>query len=280
MTQSVFFGTDEFSVIVLNELMEAGLTPSLIVTAPDTEKGRGRTLSSPPVKEWALAHHVPFCQPRSLKEIPAELSEQRWELGLVASYGKIIPQAVLDLFTHGVLNVHPSLLPKHRGPSPIETSILEGDTETGVSIMLVDAEVDHGPILAQEKVTLSPDSYYPDLAVTLGSCGGALLARCIPQWIEGRISAKEQDHTQATFTKKIESGDGLIKLSDDIHTNYRKIRAFLPWPKAYYMHPSSRGGLRVAITRAHIENQQLILDRVIPAGKREMSYQEFLRGIH
>lgn len=281
MIQFSFFGTDEFSLTVCEELLKKGLTPSLIITAPARPKGRGEKLEEPTMRIFADTHSIPCIQPDSLKETPQELSEQKWDLFIVASYGKLIPQTILDIPAHGTLNVHPSLLPKYRGPSPIESAILGGDAETGITIMLVDKEMDHGPIVAQESISLSPDTYYPDLAGELAERGGKLLAKTIPQWLSGELAAHEQDHNTATYTKKIKSEDGLIDVEGDAQENYKKVRAYLPWPKAHYVHKNGEQEIRVAITRAHIdEHGTFVIDKVIPAGKKEMPYSDFLRGLH
>lgn len=247
MISFAFFGSDEFSEIVLDVLKKNGFEPDLIVNT---------------------------------KNIPEEIKEGAWDIFVVASYGKIIPQDILDIPKHGSLNVHPSLLPLYRGPSPIETVILAGEEKTGVSIMLMDNKVDHGPIIAQEEVSIPKEIYYPDLALLLAEHGGELLSRTIDPWVNGEIIAKEQDHAKTTFTKKIRTEDALIDLSADAEKNYRKVRAYLPDPKAYYLQKHNNKEIRVAITRAHIdEHGSFVIDMVLPAGKKEMPYAEFLRGI-
>ena len=237
-------------------------------------------MEQPVMRTFADEHTISCIQPESLKEVPKELSAQEWDLFAVASYGKIIPQTILDIPAHGTLNVHPSLLPKYRGPSPLESAILGGDTETGVTIMLVDKEMDHGPIVAQESIELSPDTYYPDLAVELAECGGTLLAETIPKWMGGPLAAHEQEHESATYTQKIKSEDGLLEITGDAQENYKKVRAYLPWPKAHYFHKKEGEEIRVAITRAHLdEHGAFVIDTVIPAGKKEMLYSDFLRGL-
>ncbi len=281
MIHFAFFGTDEFSLGVLEELIKQGLTPSLVVTAPARPQGRGKKLKEPVLRHYADEHGIVCIQPHGLKEIPPELKEQKWDLFIVASYGKIIPQKILDIPARGALNVHPSLLSKYRGPSPIESVLLAGETETGVTIMRMDREVDHGAIAAQESVPLSPDAYYPDIAVELAECGGKLLAKTVPEWMSGSYAAHEQDHAHATYTKKITVEDGLIEPNGNAVENYRKVRAYLPWPKAYYFHKKGSGDIRVAVTRAHLDGEgKFVIDTVIPAGKKEMSYQDFLRGLH
>src|SRR3989344_199353 len=270
----VFFGTTEFSVIVLDELKVAGFVPELIVTIPDKPKGRGLVLTPPPVKIWAEENQIEISQPETLGGLAAKWGEKKWDVFIVFSYGKIIPKAVLNISKHGTLNLHPSLLPKLRGPSPIKSAILKED-ETGVSIIKLDTEMDHGPILAQKKVdTPEWPPYEADLENKLAHEGGKLLAEIMPEWVEGKIEAKEQDHQSATVCKKIEKEDGEINLGNDAEINLRKIRAFHVWPTAYFFDNDKR----VIVKRAHIEDCQLVLERVVPEGKKEMDYKDYLRG--
>lgn len=280
-----FWGTSRFSVITLNEMLRKGMLPTLIVTAPPRKKGRGMETSSSEVKVWADAHHILTLEPEEIKseEFLKTLGTD-WDLFIIASYGKIVPQTILDLPKHGTLNVHPSLLPKLRGASPLQSGILEdvpvgSNHETGVTIMLIDEQVDHGPIVAQENVILP---HWPpkgkELEEILGKLGGELLVKTIPHWIAGSITPKVQNHEKATYSKKMTSGSGQIYLEDDPIRMYRKIRAFDTWPRAYFMTERNGRDIRVVVTEAHLTDGRLFLDRVIPEGKREMSYEEFLRG--
>lgn len=280
-----FWGTSRISVIVLDEMKHAGLLPSLIITAPPRKKGRGLEMTPSEVKVWADKHHIPALEPEEIKseEFLKTLGSE-WGIFIIASYGKIVPRAVLDLPKYGTLNVHPSLLPKLRGASPIQSAILEdapvGEPhEAGVTIMLIDEQIDHGNIVAQEKILVP--NWPPkgrELEKMLGILGGKLLAKTIPLWIAGAIVPKDQDHDKATYTKKMTSGSGQIYLDDDPVRMYRKIRAFDIWPRAYFITERSDRDIRVVVTEAHIANDKLVLDRVIPEGKKEMSYEDFLRG--
>lgn len=288
-----FWGTSRISVIVLDEMAQGGILPALIITAPPRPKGRGLELAPSEVKVWADAHGIPTLEPAKLDpEFLRQLSDTNCQLFVIASYGKIIPRAVLDMPKHGTLNMHPSLLPKLRGASPIQSAILEdapmgGPHETGVTVMLIDEEVDHGPIVAQEKITI--ENWPPkgsELEETLGTLGGKLIAKTIPLWVAGSITPTEQNHDEATYTKKMTKGSGHIDLADDPIRMYRKIRAFDIWPRAYFL--TERGGreIRIIVTEAHFIQQndllgggdKLVVDRVIPEGKKEMAYEDFLRG--
>jgi len=279
-----FFGTSEFSVIILEELKKKGMLPSLIVTAPDQPKGRKLILTPPPVKVWAQENKVEFLQPQKLDDsVRYKLQATSYKLFIVAAYGKIIPKKILDIPQYGTLNVHPSLLPLYRGPSPIQTQILENVPVTGVTIMRIDEEVDHGPILAQETTAMpTPLPTAEDLEKFLATRGGRLLAETIPPLIEdppaGGVSPQEQDHSRATYTKMLSKEDGLISLRDEPELNYRKIRAFHPWPGAYFFTEKNSKEIRVRITNAQLQDGKLIIKKVIPEGGREMDYKDFLRG--
>lgn len=284
-TRIAFWGTSRISVIILDEMAQEGLLPSLIVTAPPREKGRGLEVTKSEVGVWADTHNIPTLEPEKLdSEFIGSLSAYGCQLFIIASYGKIVPRTILDLPKYGTLNVHPSLLPKLRGASPIQSAILE-DTpvglphEAGVTIMLIDDEIDHGPIVAQEKITVP--NWPPkgaELEEILGTLGGKLLVRTIPLWVSGVIKSVEQDHDNATYTKKMTSGSGQIYLDDDSTRMFRKIRAFDTWPRAYFLTNRNGRDTRVVVTEAHLDNGILVIDRVIPEGRKEMAYEDFLRG--
>lgn len=281
-----FFGTDEFSVYVLDELKKADLIPSLIITAPDRKQGRGLKLQSPEVKIWAEKNNIDFIQPESFDQnIIDRLKSENFDLFTLASYGKIIPQEILDLPKKGSLNVHPSLLPLFRGASPIETAILKDSQETGVTIMLMDDKMDHGPILNQEFVYFEKwPNTKKEIKEQLGVLGGKLLAETIPYWMTNQIEEQEQDHTMASFTKKIKKEDGLINFKDSDRTNFLKIIALNPWPSCYFFLKKDSDGnklkqeIRIKITSANFENNKLQIEKVIPEGKSEMTFSDFCKN--
>ncbi len=274
-----FFGTDSIAIPVLNELEKAGFIPSVVVCSEDKPKGRGLTLTPPLTKVWANERNISVIQPNKLdNDFISKLSDFSPEFAVVASYGKIIPNSVLDLFPRGLLNVHPSLLPKLRGASPIESTILTENT-AGVTIIKLDAEMDHGPIIAQKEIQFAEwPPKYSEAEERLGIEGGKLLAEVLNDYIDGKNEGKEQDHNNATFTKKISKEEGLIDLNDDAKLNLRKIRAFEEWPGAYFFYDGKAGQTRIKIKDAHIENGALILDTIIPEGKKEMSWADFKKG--
>jgi methionyl-tRNA formyltransferase len=280
----IFFGTDDFSVGVLEELKKAALLPNLIVTAPDRPAGRGQHMQMPPVKIWAQENEIETMQPGKLSpKFVKKISDREWDIFTLASYGKIVPQNVLDIPKHGVLNVHPSLLPKYRGASPIETAILNDDKETGVTIMLMDALVDHGPIITQEIVKFDEWLNKQEIVNYLSTVGGKILSNCIIPWVNGEISEKSQEHKDATYTEKIDRSDGEISFNAvlDIESNsqiareiYLKIIAYDNWPSVYFFYNNKR----VKITKGSWVNEKLKIDEVIPEGRKPMTWDGFVDG--
>ncbi len=281
----VFFGTPRFAVIVLDELKHAGLLPALIVTAPDKPAGRGLQLTPPPVKIWAQVNNIKFQQPIRL-EIGNWKLEIIPDLCIVTAYGKILPQWLLEIPKHGTLNVHPSLLPKYRGPSPIQSQILADDRDVGVTIMLLDEKMDRGPIVTSYQLpATSYSNIWPprasELEEVLAHAGGKLLVDAIPRWLAEKITPQEQNHQEATYTKKITREDGLIALEDVVHKPYEtflKIRAFDPWPGTYFFAERHGKQIRVKIKDAVFKNGALEVTCVQPEGGREIAYRDLSRG--
>ena len=268
----VFFGTPEFSVVILKEMEKAGFTPRTIVTAPDRKVGRKQLLTPPAVALWAKDHDIALLQPEHPQDVISELKETKADLFIVAAYGYIISQEILDIPRHGTLNVHTSLLPKYRGACPIESAILHGDSETGSTIMLMDAKMDHGPIISQERIELSEHTHREELFNILAHHGGELLGRTIKPWIDGSIIPQEQEHDRASFCYKISKTDGDITQDDD-STRYRKYLAYYGWPGVFFFNDQ---GKRIKVTKAQYEDGHFIIMRVIPEGKSEMDYQTYL----
>lgn len=276
-----FFGTSEFVTVILEKLKAADLEPALVISQPATEQGRGLKKTSSPVAVWAEAHEIDVITPETLREIPEELLNSEWDLFIVVSYGLIIPKHILDIPKHGTLNIHPSLLPKLRGPSPYRSAILRDEKDAvGITIILLDEEMDHGPIVAQAKIELLD---WPISALTLEALlaeqGGELLAETIRPWLEGAITPESQNHEEATFTKKFKKEDGLIELSGDPYQNYLKICALEGWPGTYFFTKRGDKEIRVKITDAEFIDGALTIREVIPEGKKEMLYEDFKRGL-
>ncbi len=282
-----FFGTGALAESVLASLVRNGYTPTLIVTKPDSPQGRHLQMTAPHIKTWAEMKNIPVFQPISLREIGSDspLHSQKFDVFIVASYGKIIPEEILNIPRHGILNVHPSLLPKYRGPSPIESALLDGCTETGVSIIKLDSEMDHGPILVQTAFTIDKEATAGTLEVSCGQLGGDLLSQILPSYIDGSLIPKEQEHSKATICKKIEKTLGEIKLNDNADDVRRKFRALTPWPGIYFFITHNEKQIRVKVTGIDLvtmieknDTAKNIITLVIPEGKKEMSFESFSRG--
>ncbi|MEY4440378.1 MAG: hypothetical protein RLY49_4 [Candidatus Parcubacteria bacterium] len=275
-----FFGSDEFSIIVLKELIQAGYVPSLCITQPDKPKGRKLVLTPTPIKEFCIEKNIPCITPEKLdaQEIINNVNE--FDFFVVASYGKIISQKVLDIPKFGCLNVHPSLLPKYRGASPIESAILNDTKDTGVTIMLMDAQMDHGPIIKQAEYVFEEwPKNKQQVHDTLAQLGGRMLAEVIQPFVQGDIVVTPQDHTQATFTRMIEKNDGKINLKDTDYTTYLKYIALTPWPGLFFFIQKDERDFRVKIESAHFDTEKgFVIDTVVPEGKASMSWDGFRNG--
>ncbi len=286
MVPFTFFGSSELSIYVLEALKAKGFLPTIIVTTPDRPQGRGLILTPTPVKIWGQKNGISVISPAKLDDsFVSDLQKTSCELGIVASYGKIIPEKVLEIWSKKTLNVHPSLLPKYRGASPIQSAMLADDKSTGVTIMRMDKDMDHGPIVAVKNVYFNEWPTYEKVEESLGTSGGDLLANILPDWIEGKIQEIEQDHSKATFTKKITKEDGLIGIDDILtgapiersYSAFLKIQAYHSWPVAYFFAERNSKEIRVKITLASWTDNKLVIEKVTPEGRKEMSYNDFSR---
>lgn len=292
----IFWGTPLFAVPTLKSLLDANFVRA-VVTQPDKPQGRGHAIILPsPVKEVAFAAGVPVLQPERLDDaFIAELEKQGPATFLVLAYGKIIPDAVLAKSELPAINIHPSLLPDLRGPSPIQTALLRGYTQTGITLMQLDREMDHGPVIAQKKVIIVPDDTYATLSEKLSFMASQFLMKYVPRYLAGEIKAQVQDHTRATFSKMIKATDGALDLSEDASILSRKIKALNPWPGTWIV----VGGKRLKILAATVSSKKpeksyaktptgtllvrcgtgsLDVSRVQLEGKPPMSAVAFLNG--
>ena len=229
----VFMGTPEFAVPALEKLCSvADCEVAAVYTPPDRPRGRGRGVESSPVKAAAVRLGLPVLQPNSFraKEARDELAAYAPDVIVVAAYGRLLPPAVLDLPAHGCLNIHPSLLPRHRGPSPVVSAILDGDSVTGVSLMLLDEGMDTGPVIAQREYALDGTETAGDLTGELFEAGADLLVESLNPWVDGRLEAVQQDESKATVTRKLERSDGRADWQLTALELERRQRAFTPWP--------------------------------------------------
>jgi methionyl-tRNA formyltransferase len=222
-----FFGTPDFAVPTLEALARVH-DVALVVAQPDKPSGRGMRMHAPPVAEKARALGLPLAQPPKIRNA-AFLDQIRAvapDVGIVVAYGKILPAALLEIPRDGFLNVHASILPYYRGAAPIQRAIERGESETGVTIMRVDEQLDHGPMLAIERTPIAPGEHTPQLAARLSLLGADALVRALAE----RPIEIEQDHARATLAPKIDKSEGLVRWSDSASTIYNKFRAFDPWP--------------------------------------------------
>lgn len=274
------------SVHVLDKFKELGLTPSCILTTPDKPKGRKLILTPNVTKTWAINNNVPYIEVDKFDDNTInKIKEYNPDLFIVASYGKIIPERILNIPKFGSLNIHPSLLPKLRGATPIQQTILEDNPKTAVSIILIDKEMDHGPIVLQQAIDLTEYNTWPmgyiEAEEILAKFGAELLFNNLGKYFNNEIEIQEQDHSQATFTNKITKEDGLIHPEDETaqRMNFLKFKAFEVWPQTYFFTKKNDKEIRVKVNDAIFEDGKMKILKVTPEGQGMMSYDSFLQSI-
>jgi methionyl-tRNA formyltransferase len=320
MLHIIYMGTPRFAVPALENLV-ANRAPGLVlpggyelvtvITRPDKPVGRGNEIVFSPAKQAALAHGIPVWQPGSLKrpETIEALAAYRADLFIVAAFGQILPQAVLDLPRYGTLNIHASLLPRYRGVSPISSAILQGESETGVTIMLIDAGIDTGPLLLKRSVPIAEHDTTGSLTEKLARAGAAALLEALPRWIEGTLTPQPQDEQQASYTRMVQKQDGQIDWHCPAAVLARQVRAYQPWPGAYtrwrgrllkilavHATPTARAPAASETQSAHpgavtllkaggqtallvsTGEGALVVERLQLEGKKAVSAEEFVRG--
>ncbi len=303
----IYFGNERLATGVTTEapalqaLIEAGYTVAAVVS--NYQAARSRSAHELEVQTIATKHGIPVLLPGKPSDIIRELQQYNAEIGVLIAYGKIVPQVVMDIFPKGIINIHPSLLPLHRGPTPVESVILDGSKTTGVSIMQLVKAMDAGPVFAQSAVTLSGQETKQELADMLLEIGTSMLLEVLPGILDGSLAALPQDESKATYDRLITKDDGTIDWHKPAVVIEREIRAYSGWPGSR----STIGGKEVVITKAHVAGDSkhrlgqtdqagpfrtpdgyigmpslasgvLVIERLKPAGKREMSAQEFLAG--
>lgn len=276
----IFFGTSLFSIVVLEELKKHKLLPALIVTTPSEKAGRKMTVQDPPVKSWALANGLKVIQPPHFDDDTKNLiANLRADVAVVASYGKIIPVSVLNAPHLGSWNIHPSLLPKYRGPSPIQTQILNDEKNVGVTIIQMDEQIDHGAIIAQAKLeNYTPGTMpFEELGEILFEKGVELLVRRLSVSEKTIIESTPQGDKDATFTHKFDSKSGEINLSHP-KESWLKYLALHKSPGVFFYFGSDSNKKRIKVTKAKFENDLFAPIMVIPEARKEMKYEDFLRG--
>jgi len=290
----VFFGTEDFSLPTLEALIGAGYDISYVVTKPDTRRGRGKQLESPVVKKCAQQRGIPVLQPAKLSEIRDELLALQPVAGVLVAYGKIIPQSILDIFRPGIINLHPSKLPRYRGPAPIENVIKNGDNETAISIMRLSAGMDEGPIYSQTLVPLdvldTTEITRPKLYEKLARDGAEQLLSVLPNILSGTLEPKPQQTDDVSITTMISKQDGRINpITDTAEQVERSVRAYLGFPKSRLRIDE----YDVIVTSAKVVDSQLEHELVVtckndsyllveslvaPSGK-SMTGSAYLRGL-
>lgn len=297
-TRVVFMGSPEFAVPSLRALASAGATVAAAVSQPDRPSGRGGRVQAPPVKLAALELGIEVLQPETLRDeaIQEHLRYLDVQVFVVAAYGKILPQVVLDIPRRGCLNVHASLLPRWRGASPISAAILAGDTVTGVSIMELVRKMDAGPVIARFETPVLPGDTTGSLEPRLAALGAAELVRVLPGWLSGELPAVPQDEDAATYCHLISKNDGHLAASMTAEDAERAVRAYNPWPGAFVTYRSER----LAIWRARMVSTDpaspgataligrspalaftggwLVLDEVQRPGGKRLTGEQFLAG--
>ena len=283
----VFYGTGPLAESALYHLYLEALVPTLVITTPDKEIGRGHKIQKNIIVDWCESKNIQVWQPASFKnlDISNTVLGQDFDLGLVASFPKILSENILNLPKYKTLNIHPSLLPKYRGPSPIQTSLLNGDLETGVSIIKLDAEVDHGPILIQKSLSISNLDTNQTLEKRCGEIGAELISQILDSYIAGVLKLIPQEHYLASFTHKFTKADGQINLQDDAQIVQNKFRALLPHIPVFFTVNKNEKTIRVKVTEIDLNSDhtksksaQDIIEKVIPEGKPEMNFEDFTRG--
>jgi methionyl-tRNA formyltransferase len=299
--RTIFMGTPQFAVTILESLLQSSYQVLAVYTQPDKPAGRGRPVVFTPVKKLALERQIPVIQPETFKssEVGKNLASFQPELIIVAAFGSILPPEVLSLPKFACLNVHPSLLPRHRGPSPVANTILCGDELTGVTIMVMDAGLDTGPILAQKKMGISFMDTAGSLSSKLADVGAELLLETLPKWLGGELKPHAQDESQATYSRLITGKDAEIDWHLSALELWRMVRAYNPWPSCYTWCQGKRLKIHKAIPlgdmgdgeigevialaelpRVGVVTRQGILGlcQVQLEGRREMSADDFVRG--
>lgn len=297
MASYTYFGNTELSLTILVGLRKIGREPFLVVTTKPKPAGRGLKLQPSPVAQYCRKNNLPYIEVDSLKndDTLSQLKENKTPYAILAAFGKILPQSVLGLYPQGIINVHPSLLPKWRGPSPLQYALMSGETTAGVSLILLDSEVDHGPILSQKELRIQPADSYTDLENKAAALAVSMLNESVDSYLSGNLLPEAQNHNQATFTKMIAKESGKVdfnKTADELN-NIR--RALSVWPGLWTLWQSQvlklidtevsdlalplgqvselNGNIAIGTSKG-----SLVLKQIQLAGKKPASAMDFVRG--
>ncbi|MBI2640529.1 MAG: methionyl-tRNA formyltransferase [Candidatus Sungbacteria bacterium] len=303
----IFWGTMDVAVPTLEALLKNGYKVVAVVSTPDQPAGRKQILTPTPVKAFAQKHKIPVFQPENLKDENFKKELPEADLYVLVAYGKIIPKSILERPRLGILNGHPSLLPRWRGPSPIQSTILNGDTEAGVTIFLTDELMDHGPILLQRKLQITNDKLQkmtnPELHKMLAELRVELFMEVIPKWLKDEITPIPQDDAKTTYCKILKKDDGRIDWKKPAEHIERMVRAFNPWPGTWTLWPSDQKIYRIRIEEASVVDEthphgspgyiwqseshpflvktghnSISVTKLTLAGKKTLAAETFLRG--
>lgn len=294
----VFMGTPDFAVPCLERLLTEGHEVSLVVTRADQPKGRGHKMTPPPVKECALSHGIPVLQPATLKDdaVFARLKAEEADVFVVVAYGRILPQRVLDLPRHGCINVHASLLPKYRGAAPIQWAVLNGEEESGVTSMLMDAGLDTGDMLLSATVPITADMTGGELHDTLSVLGADVLAKTLVELEKGTLVPQKQGETTTPYAAMLDKSLCPLDFTKPAQVLHDQVRGLNPWPSAHCrcegkllkVHKTAVGEKANApigtvvklnpLTVACGDNTSLILLEIQAEGAKRMAASDFLRG--
>ena len=288
MHKTIFIGTSQFAVPALKALNSSAYKPSLVIAPPCRPQGRKRILAPSPVKETANSLKLKTAQPEKIIDVIGEVGTLAPEIMVLVSYGKFIPREFMDLARGGIVNIHPSLLPKYRGASPIQTAILNGDKETGVSIILLDDKLDHGGVLKKESIVIKPSHDAQTLSEELAIKGADLLIKILPDYLAGKIEPVPQDDLKATFTRKLTREDGKLDFSKSAQELDRQIRAYKGWPETYtYFNSKKCKIISAQIAREPLDGKELYLranngylriTELQIEGKQKITGKEFCAG--
>lgn len=296
----IFLGTPEFAVPVLKQLIKNNLKPFLVITQPDKPVGRKQELAPPPIKVVAQEAGIEVAQPETKKDLIKLFKDLEIDVCVLVAYGMIIPEEVLNSPKHGFVNLHPSMLPKYRGPSPIQAALLDGETQTAVTIMKLSKGMDAGPIISQETVSILHSDNYPSLAEKLSEAGAELMVKVLPDYLAGELELTEQDDSEATYCSMVKREDGKIDWSKSSAQIIQQFKAFSPWPGVFtnlnkkrlkianldvlegdfgdnlafgevFLGPSGQLGVQTSDGAIALLSVQL-------EGKKEVSGEEFLNG--
>ncbi len=294
----IFFGTPEFSLNCLKDLIKKEFNIILVVTQADKQIGRHYVLTPPPVKKLALDNNLKILQ--NLNKLSDILNKEKPDLGIIVAYGEFLSDNILNSFKYGCINVHPSLLPKYRGASPIQSTILNGEKYTGTTIIRLDKEMDHGPIIGQKRIKINKNETADTLHDKLSLESSKLLLKVIPKYLKKNVNLKEQNHNLATYTKLLKREDGLIDWQMEAKIIDQKIRAFSLWPGTHFVTKLNNEEKIIKIYKALIgkninsdvgrlvnkngrlivqtKNKSIILKKLQIEGKKIMTDQEIING--